>query len=336
MAGSVYPMMIALAMVVLAGVFAGAEIGVYRLSRVRLRLGIERGQWFFVVLGRIMQDSSGLLLSLLVATSLTEYVATSVVTGIFLRTVGSEYTAEILTTVVATPLLFVCSELIPKNVFLQRADQLTPVVSPLLWAAHRLFTWCGIVPLLRLAARGLGRVTGTTTPAPAAVDSAQQHRVRALLAETREEGLLSPVQSEIVDRIVNIPHLRLSTVMVPLSRVQSFDVHSDRAALQKRLQHSAITRFPVWEGSPAQIIGFIHIYDVLTSGVSFNDLRPFVQPMSRLAAETPVLDAIRTMRRGQLEIVLVVRTRRGGRDIPLGIVTMKDLVEEFLGELSEW
>lgn len=336
MTNSLYAIVVAAMMVVLAGVFAGAEIGVYRLSRVRLRLGIERGQWFFVVLGKAMQDSGGLLLALLVATNLAEYVGTSTITSMFLNEVGSEYTAEILTTVVATPVLFIFSELIPKNAFLQRADQLMPAVSPLLWTAHRLFTWCGIVPLLRLVSRGLGRVTGSASLAPTAMDSAQQHRVRALLGETREEGLLSPVQSDIVDRIVNIPHLRLSTVMVPFHRVHSLEVRSDRTAMLARLQQSAITRFPVWEGSPSQIIGFVQIYDVLTSSVSFDDLRPFVQPISHLDAETPVLDAIHTMRHDNLEIVLVVRTRRSSRDIPLGIVTMKDLVEEFLGELAEW
>jgi CBS domain containing-hemolysin-like protein len=336
MASSIYPICIALVMAILAGLFAGAEIGVYRLSRVRLRLGIERGQWFFVILGKVMQDSRGFLLSLLVATILAEYVATSIVTGIFLDTLSSEYTAEFLTTLVVAPILFVFSELIPKNVFLQRADQLTPLLSPLLWTTHRIFTWCGIVPLLRLASVALGRLMGSTAPTKAVIDAAQQHRVLALLAETREEGLLSPVQSDIIDRIVNIPHLRLSAVTVPLSRVQSFDVHSDGAALQDRLRQFAFTRFPVWEGSPTQVIGFIHVYDVLTSSLSFDDLHPFVQPISHLDADMPVIDAIQTMRRAGLEIVLVTRTRRSGRDIPLGIVTMKDLVEEFLGELAEW
>jgi putative hemolysin len=327
---------VAAAMVVLAGVFAGAEIGVYRLSRLQLRLGIERGQWLFVVLGNIMRDSVALLLSLLLATSLAEYIGTSVITSIFLNAVHSEYAAEILTTVVATPILFVFCELIPKNLFLQRADRLTPMVSPLLWTAHRLLTWCGIVPLLRLASTALGRLTGAAIPARTAVDSAQQHRVRALLAETREEGLLSTVQSEIVDKIANIPHLRLDAVMVPLHRVQSLDVHSDRAAVRQRLQQSAITRFPVWEGTPSQIVGFIQIYDVLTSSVSFEDLRSFVQPIVHLDAGMLVLDAIHAMRRSHAEVMLVVRSRRSGRDIPLGIVTMKDLVEEFLGELAEW
>jgi putative hemolysin len=336
MVNSTFPILVVLAMVILAGLFAGAEIGIYRLSRLRMRIGIEKGQWAFVILGSIMQDSRGLLLSLLVATSLTEYATTSVITGMFINAVGSEYAAELLTTLVAAPILFVFSELIPKNIFLQRADQLTPLVSPLLWTAHRIFTWCGIVPLLRFASRGLGRLTGSATPARTVVDSAQQHRVRALLSETREEGVLSPVQSEIADRIINVPHLQVSAVMVPLPRVQALDVHSDRTVLLEKLQRFALTRFPVWEGTPSQIIGFIHIYDVLMSSLSFADLRPFIQPIAHLDAETPIIEAIRAMRRGGLEILLVTRTRRSGRDIPIGIVTMKDLVEEFLGELAEW
>jgi CBS domain containing-hemolysin-like protein len=42
------------------------------------------------------------------------------------------------------------------------------------------------------------------------------------------------------------------------------------------------------------------------------------------------------MRREEIKIVLVTRLHRGGRETPLGIVTMKDLVEELLGELAEW
>jgi putative hemolysin len=336
MADSLIPICVAVLMVVLAGLFAGAEIGVYRLSRVRLRLGIERGQWLSKILGSVMEDSRGFLLSLLVATSLTEYIATSVVTSLFLDAVHSEHAAELLTTVVAAPVLFVFSELIPKNVFLQRADRLTPLVSPLLWTAHRVLVLCGIVPLLRAALQSLGRLTGSAAPTRTTMESAQEHRVHALLAETREEGLLSPVQSEIVDRIVNIPNLKLGAVMIPMTRVQSFDIASDRMAVVDRLRRYAITRFPVRDGTPNQIIGYIHVYDTLMSSPSFENLRPFVRPIVHLDAETSIIDAIHTMQRGRLEIVLVTRLRLAGRDIPVGIVTMKDLVEEFLGELAEW
>ena len=63
--------------VALAGLFAGAETGLYRLSRLRLRLGVEKKRLPFVMLGRCIHDSSGLLLSMLIGTNLSYYLATS-------------------------------------------------------------------------------------------------------------------------------------------------------------------------------------------------------------------------------------------------------------------
>jgi CBS domain containing-hemolysin-like protein len=49
-----------------------------------------------------------------------------------------------------------------------------------------------------------------------------------------------------------------------------------------------------------------------------------------------VTDAIHIMQSEKHKIVLVTRSGRGGREWPIGIVTMKDLAEELLGELAEW
>ncbi len=70
-------------------------------------------------------------------------------------------------------------------------------------------------------------------------------------------------------------------------------------------------------------------------GEEFTSLEKFLQPIRSLDADTSITEAINIMRREQCKIVLVTR-RRGRRDVPLGIVTMKDLVEELLGELAEW
>jgi CBS domain containing-hemolysin-like protein len=166
--------------------------------------------------------------------------------------------------------------------------------------------------------------------------SAQKHQVRAILRDTHEEGLLSSVQTEIVDRIITVPGLRLSAVMVPSARVQSVSVHSNRTNLLNVLRRHALTRVLVWEGTPANVIGFVNIYDVLSTDEDYESLAPFLKPIRQLDGATPVIDAIDVMRRDELKIVLVTRARRGGRQTPVGIVTMKDLVEELLGELAEW
>ena len=321
--------------VLAAGLFAGSETGIYRLSRLRLRLGVERGKWPAILLARVMQDRSGFLLSLLVGTNLAHYVATSLITGLFLRLVASERAAELYAMVVAAPLLFVFSELIPKNVFLHRANRLTSLVAPVLYASHKVFTWCGAVPLLKLMSRLFARLIGSPISAKALIASSQSHQVRAILRDTQEEGILSDVQTQMADRIANIPGVRLSTVLVPLNLVHAVPMHADRTALLKALEKHAWTRLLVWQSTPFEIVGFINVYDVLGTGEEFTSLQKFLLPLRSLDGDTSVTEAINIMRREQLRTVLVTR-QRGHRDVPMGIVTMKDLVEELLGELAEW
>ncbi len=329
-------LLLAVLTVVLSAIFSGLETGIYRLSRLRLRLGAEKGVWRYVLLGKAMHDGPGLLLSLLVANNLANYVATSSVTYIFLTQVSSQQLAELLATSVTAPLLFVLAESMPKNIFLYRADALSAFFAPVLFLTHRALTWCGIVPLLRLLSQLFGQIIGSPLASRTMISSAQKHQVQAILRDTREEGLLSHVQSEIIDRIIGVPGLRLNAVMVPLATVQSVSLQSAQTVLRHKLKQHALTRLLVWDGTSANVVGFINIYEVLAVEETFDNLERFVTPIRRLDASTPVIEAIETMRREQLKIVLVTRQRRTGEGVALGIVTMKDLVEELLGELAEW
>lgn len=318
--------------VLLSGLFAGSETGMYRLSRVRLRLGIEKKRFLYVILGKVMGDSSGLLLSMLVGTNLVYYLATSMLTYLFFVEVGPE-SAEALATVVAVPVLFVFSELIPKNMFFYRADFLMPYSAPVLFVFHKALTWCGAVPVLRFISVVFSRLLGLESASKSVITSAQRHRIRTILQDTREEGVLSSVQAEIIDRIVGIPSLRIRSVMIPMHSIETVDLNSDRSALLEKLTEHAFTRVAVCEGQAGNIVGFVNIYEVLSSSKQFTDLRGLVKPIRRLAGDTVLTDAIGVMQREGHKIVLVTR---GGRERPIGIVTMKDLAEELLGELAEW
>jgi putative hemolysin len=322
-------------MAVLAGFFAGSETGIYRLSRLRLRLNVERRRLLSTLLATVMRDSSGLLLSLLVGTNLCHYVATSAITSMFLDIAPSEHLAELYTAGLMAPLLFISSELIPKNVFLHRADAMTSFVAPLLYVSHKIFTWCGAVPLLRFTSNLFARLIGSPVSSKTMITSSQGYQVRAILRDTQEEGLLSHVQSEIIDRIVNIPTLRLGTAMVPLSQVHTVGFQSDRSVLLNEMRKHSFTRLLVSQGAPANIVGFINVYDALACAEEFTSLDKFLMPIRSLDADTLVMDAINVMRREKAEMILVTH-RRGSRDVPAGTVTMKDLVEELMGELTEW
>jgi CBS domain containing-hemolysin-like protein len=80
----------------------------------------------------------------------------------------------------------------------------------------------------------------------------------------------------------------------------------------------------------------VDIYEALSSSEPFTDLRSFIKPIPRLAADTTVIDAMNTMQRENQKVALVTRSGHLGGERYIGIVTMKDVVEELLGELVEW
>ncbi|NQT01572.1 MAG: DUF21 domain-containing protein [Planctomycetes bacterium] len=322
--------------IILAGFFSGSETGMYRLSRLRLRLGIEKKKLSFVILGRCLHDSNGLLLSMLIGTNLAYYLVTSIITNIFLNKVETEHAAEFFATLLTAPTLFVFSELIPKNIFFYRSDVLMPYLSPLLYTFHKALTWCGIIPLLKFISSLLMRLSGLASSSKTVITSTQRHQVQAILQDTHEEGILSPVQTDIINRLVSISHIPIRSVMVVINNVQTVDVNSDNAALLDKLKKCAFSRLPVRESPSGNINGFVNIYETLSSSEQFTNLHNFIKPILKVDANTTVTDAINIMQKENQKIVLVMKIGRAGQERPIGIVTMKDLVEELLGELAEW
>jgi putative hemolysin len=322
--------------VMLGGLFGGSETGIYQLSRLRLRLGYEEGRILFVMLANIMRDSGSLLISMLIGTNLTYYIITSIVTYMLLGRLQAEQAAEFFAAVITAPALFVFSDLIPKNIFYYRADNLMPSVAPVLLIFHKFFTWCGMVPLLRLISRIFARLTGSAPLSKVAATAVYPSHIKAIFQETHEEGLLSPVQADIINRIESILHLRIQSVMTPINKTQAISKDSTNVILLDKLKQHAFTRLPVYEGWAGNIVGFVDIYECLNSTRESSDSNDFLRPIRELGSETTVSDALNIMRTENQKIVLVTKTMHGGRKKAMGIITMKDLVEELLGELSEW
>jgi len=328
--------LVAVFAVILSGLFSGAETGIYQLSRLRLRLGIEKRRLSFVILGKTVRDSAGLLLSILIGNNLTHYIVTSIVTYILLKQMEVEHTAELFATLITAPTLFVFSELIPKTIFFYRADSVMPYIAPVLFAFHKLFSWCGVVPLLKIFSRIFAKLIGLPIPAKTVMAAVRRPHIKAIIQDTREEGFLSSVQIDIINRLVGISNISITSVMTPINKAATVERNSDKSALLEKLKKCAFTRLPVVDRWPANIVGFVNIYDCLSSPEQFTNIDNFIKPIRKLRAGTTVIDAINIMQSENQRIVLVTRIGHAGRERPIGIVTMKDLVEELLGELAEW
>ncbi len=326
----------ALFFIAMSGIFSGSETGLYRLSRLRLRLGVEKRSLPFILLGRCVNDSSGLLFTILIGNNLVNYLATSIITYLFSTKIETWQFAEIIATIVTVPILFVFGESLPKNLFLYRADTLMPYAAPLLYIFHSFLRMSGLIRILRFISGLIAKLAGSTTSPKAIMTSTKIHAIHAILQDTHEEGILSSVQTDIINRLVKISNVFVKSVMVPLDKVLTVNMNSDRTALLKLLREHNLTRFPVIDSSSDNITGYINIYQALSSSENFTNLSSFINPLKHIDAETNIVDAIRFMQSQKQNILLVVRSGHFNKEKAIGIITMKDLVEEILGELSVW
>ncbi len=138
------------------------------------------------------------------------------------------------------------------------------------------------------------------------------------------------------DLLANILGLRSKTVadvMVPRADIVGIAIDTPLEETVRLIQKEAHSRYPVYRESLDDVIGMVHIKDVLAywgSGRRFH-LRDVLRRVSFVAPSMPVSDMLLDMRRQRVHMALVV-DEFGGTD---GLLTIEDLVEEIVGEIED-
>jgi CBS domain containing-hemolysin-like protein len=318
-------LMVLAACVAMAGLLAGMETGIYVLNRIRLDLRCEAGGAAARKLRSMLDRPNHLLAVLLVGNNIAVYWATFAVSALLVLA-GHGGEAELKTLAIAAPLMLVFGESVPKNVFQRLAESLTYRLAWLLAAVDMLLTYLGLVPLVRGFTKLLFGVLGIAEPRRRPPG---REGLSAVMAEGHASGALTHIQSVMADRVMNIADVRLKDVMIPMARVHAAAGAncSQLLALIAQVNHS---RLPVVDAAD-RVTGILDVLDVLTC-------RGPTMPADRirvplvLSCEQGVTDALYEMQRRNAHMAVVA----GAEGKHLGIVTIKDLVEEIVGELEAW
>jgi putative hemolysin len=173
------------------------------------------------------------------------------------------------------------------------------------------------------------RVLGTD-PAVTA-EPITEVELRALVAGSRS---LAVVERTIIDDVLAAAAQHLSAVMVPRNRVVYLDVGLDLAAAVQAVRDTPHSRFPVVDGSHDDVVGFVHLRDLLMPSIGDavgTSVGQVTREIRRMPASKRVLAALSEMR-DEGHHLAVVEDEYGGT---AGIVTLEDLIEELVGEIRD-
>lgn len=311
-------------------VASAVETGSYRLNRIRLRLRADGGDHRAATLLRLLGDLPGLIISILIVNNLGNYLLTAAVTALVAQWVAGagDVTVQLTATAVATPILFVFCEVLPKNVFTfapgERMCRLARPIRTVYWGLYAV----GLVPALKgisgLVLR-VARRRGAVSP------FSPRQRLRAIIREGLAEGVITGYQDQLAEKVLTLRDKTVGDVMIPLRQVAAVPVDATQRRFARELGRHSYSRLPVYENHRANVVGIVHINDVLFRD-AFDVAAAMRRDVVRLTAAATVGTSLVRMRRARAAMAVVVDDK--GRAV--GIVTVKDLVEEIVGDLAAW
>ena len=140
-------------------------------------------------------------------------------------------------------------------------------------------------------------------------------------------------QRTLIENIIYLRDKTIADVMVPRADIVAIEIESILDDLIKLINKEAHSRVPVFQKSLDDVVGMVHIKDVVSerqSNKSFN-LEDIVRPVLFVAPSMHVLELLLEMRAKRTHMALVV-DEFGGVD---GLLTIEDLVEEIVGEIED-
>lgn len=194
-------------------------------------------------------------------------------------------------------------------------------------------------PAARGLARLLVRATDAVARSVAGLLGASPITGRELISEDELRDLvaantrLDPMERRLIDDVLAAAARLVREVMVPRTEVVFLDAGLAVARAAEHSRSTNYSRFPVVDGTHDDVIGFVHLRDLLIrpDGDGVETVSGLAREVMRLPASKRILPALSEMRREGHHMAIVIDEYGG----TAGIVTLEDLIEELVGEIRD-
>ncbi len=236
-----------------------------------------------------------------------------------------------------TTLHVVLGELVPKSMALQRAERVALVIARPM--AVFMLTFGALIKLFDSASNTILRALGFRAVVGHAVVRSTEE-LAVLLHQVREHGVLEAQQARMLEGALELGLVEVRQVMVPRHDMVGISTAASLEEVLGVIQQHRRSRYPVYEGSPEQVMGVLHRKDLfqylserLQHGESLTpfDLRRFVREALFVPETKPLAELLEDFRRTRRHIALVVDEFGSVQ----GMVTLADILETIVGEVRD-
>ena len=161
---------------------------------------------------------------------------------------------------------------------------------------------------------------------------ASEDEIRVLISEGVKSGAIDEAEHQIIENVFEFTDLKANEVMVPRTEMVAIELTDDNDAMVKEIFQTGHTLVPIYQDSLDNIIGIIHIKDLMRSFVEKKNIviKSLIRPVY-FVPETKLISEIMKEMQKRSERISIVTDEYGGTE---GVLTIEDILSEIVGELS--
>ena len=319
-----------LVLLILSGIFSGSETAMMAANRFRLRHAAQNGHRGAKLAQALLNKTDQLLGLILLGNTLFNAAAATLTGYIALDLFGESKWALEIGTLAITFALLVVAEISPKVICAAHADQLAPLLSyvltPLLRLAYPIIWFVNLFvkALLKILHLSPGKMHEENRLSP--------EELRGLVLESSH--LMPKKHQTILSSLFDLSHITVEDLMTPRGSIEILDVEQGWPEVLTQLATSHHSRLPVCRESLDQLVGILPVRRLLGNigAPTFDrdELLTQLQPPYYIPAGTPVFSQLAFFQENRQRIGFVVDEYG---EI-LGLLTMEDIIEEFVGDFT--
>jgi len=339
----VIQVVITLVLVLLNGFFVAAEFAIVKIRASQLEQKAQEGNKMAILSKQIVSNLDGYLAATQFGITLASlglgWIGEPVVSkiliggmeliGITLDPVLAHQIALPAAFAIITVLHIVFGELAPKSIAIQRPEATTLFLSYPLHGFYLVFR--PIVWILNGIANFILGIVGITPTHGSEVHSSDE--LRYLVQQQKESGMIEAADYDLIKNAFNFSERIAKQVMIPRTKVIGVDINDFTETDLEKIIEEGYSRIPVFEDSMDQIIGVLHLKDLLMKMRKGSEivLSELVRPISMVPESKPIGAILRDFQLSRQQMAVIVN-EYGGVE---GIVTMEDILEELVGEIQD-
>jgi len=308
------------------GFFSGSEIAIISMDKIRLKQKSEAGSKSARLLEKMLEKPENLLGTTLVGTNLSAIINTAVVTSLFISLFGpgGEWYALALMSV----LVLNFGEILPKTIFQHYADTISlKVIYPIKIMSYLFYPIIFVLTKMTgVVIRLTGQEKGSQNP------FITKEELEHIVGTGVKKGSdIDREEKKMIKKIFSFSDTTVKEAMAPLVNITALKDTSSVDDVINIAEKYGYSRIPIYKGRIYNIIGVVNVYDILSLPKEENRILDIIRPAYYVPDSKRTDDLLRELQKEGLQIAVVVDEYGG----TTGIVTLEDLLEEIVGEITD-